>query len=274
MAEFQTIADRSQFAERADIDPVLFDDLQRLFANLLLAKTWIAGDLLVGLANGIKQLPRGTENQVLAIFEGSVEWRTAAAASAHAILSATHTDSVAAAVTAEALIHGNVTPAWAKTIDLLFNDTTDLLRVRNAGADTHNINAQGKTQFNVALADIDHGINGDTITDVLGVDAGADAALMLGGRRVRVTQITDVNLTLTAGHYSVFATRTGGMPTVTVTLPSPHTEGQEHEIKNVGTLIVVLDPNGNNIDGAGSNMNIAANSNLKVRSDGTDWETV
>lgn len=62
-----------------------------------------------------------TNNQFLRFNSGSGLWENQTVSTTHAMLSATHTDSLAAAVSLGDVIHGNSTPAWAR---LAGNTTT------------------------------------------------------------------------------------------------------------------------------------------------------
>jgi len=73
--------------------------------------------VVVGAAGqAVKILAAGGAATVLTMSGGIPTWAAPGGGTSHAILSATHTDSLAAAVVLGDLIHGNGTPAWARLV--------------------------------------------------------------------------------------------------------------------------------------------------------------
>lgn len=62
----------------------------------------------------VARLPKGTDGQILKLVSGLPTWQTEGAGTNHEILSATHTDSLAASVLRGDIIIGNSTPKWAR----------------------------------------------------------------------------------------------------------------------------------------------------------------
>lgn len=62
----------------------------------------------------ITRLPKGSDGQVLKLVSGLPAWQTEGGGTNHDILSATHTDSLAASVVRGDIIIGNSTPKWAR----------------------------------------------------------------------------------------------------------------------------------------------------------------
>jgi len=80
-----------------------------------LAASAVAGDIIIGNATPKwARLPKGTDGQVLTLVTGLPAWAAAGGGSNHAILSSTHTDTVAATVVAGDIMYGNSTPAWQR----------------------------------------------------------------------------------------------------------------------------------------------------------------
>jgi hypothetical protein len=97
-----------------------------------LAADVVAGDILYGNATPAwARLAKGNNDQVLMLSGGYPAWSDLPAGAAHAILSATHSDTLAAAVARGSLIYGNSTPKWASLAigaadRLLKSDGTDV----------------------------------------------------------------------------------------------------------------------------------------------------
>lgn len=120
------------------------------------------------------QLLRLASDGILYIFDSSIpDWiEIGAAAAAHSILSATHSDSLAAAVVRGDLIIGNSTPKWAR---LTKGTANQVLRMDGAGADPGwGTVADGALSANVVLESISN-------TFAAGQAINALAGLLLGG---------------------------------------------------------------------------------------------
>ena len=75
------------------------------------------GDIFISSSGGTAtRLAIGSANQILTVSGGLPVWAAPAAATAHDILSASHGDSAANAVTDGSIIIGNVTPAWSELV--------------------------------------------------------------------------------------------------------------------------------------------------------------
>jgi hypothetical protein len=62
----------------------------------------------------VTRLPKGSDGQVLKLVSGLPAWQNEGGGTSHDILSATHTDTLAAAVVRGDLLIGNATPKWAR----------------------------------------------------------------------------------------------------------------------------------------------------------------
>jgi hypothetical protein len=93
-----------------------------------------AGNLLRrGSSGRFELLAPGSTSDILQIVSGLPTWTSPAVATAHAILSGTHTDALAAAVVDGDIIIGNATPKWSKVaISIPAANIRNLLGVDNA----------------------------------------------------------------------------------------------------------------------------------------------
>lgn len=99
-----------------------------------LAGTVVAGDIIIGNATPKwARLGVGAAGTILTVTAGLPAWVAPAAAVAHTILSATHTDSLAASVVDGDIIIGNVTPAWSRlAITIPAVNVRNILGIDNA----------------------------------------------------------------------------------------------------------------------------------------------
>lgn len=96
-----------------------------------LADSVVRGDIIYGNATPKwARLPIGASTFILTSDGTDVSWQAPPAAAAHDLLSATHSDTLAAAVSRGSLIVGNTTPAWSELVigaanRVLHSDGTD-----------------------------------------------------------------------------------------------------------------------------------------------------
>ena len=168
--------------------------------------------------NAVKILAAGGAATVLTMSGGIPTWVAPGGGTAHAILSATHTDSLAAAVVLGDIVHGNATPAWAR---LAGNITTTKQFLSQTGT-----GAVSAAPAWAAIADADVP---DSITITLAATATALAAnptdcpanqfaiFIVASGNLTCAAIADADVpdTITASNYLPLA---GGTLTGTVTL--------------------------------------------------------
>lgn len=98
--------------------------------NAALVGVW--GGIVYSTATNLSISAAGTVGQILVSAGADTPiWQDPSVATAHALLSATHTDTVASAVSRGSLIYGNATPAWAELAvgivdQILKTDGTDV----------------------------------------------------------------------------------------------------------------------------------------------------
>lgn len=146
------------------------------------------------------------------------------------------------------------------------------------GATTHYINPTGETVFNEAGANIDWRVEGDTITNVIAVDASEDAVIFGAGQKVQRTAVANVAYTALLTDYIIAYTSLTA--TRTVSLPAAATAGANriYVIKDesgaAASFPIVIDPSGaETIDGA-TTKSISVNyGSYSIYTNGTAWFT-
>jgi len=107
--------------------------------------TYATGDILYASgANTLTKLTIGSGADVLTVSGGVPIWSAPGGGSAHDLLSATHTDTLAAAVSRGSIIVGNATPAWSEltiggSATVLRSDGTDAAWTSLVEADISNL---------------------------------------------------------------------------------------------------------------------------------------
>lgn len=136
------------------------------------------------------------------------------------------------------------------------------------------------------------GAYGHTPTIDLNIDPASTAPISVSGSGLRVdccpagavpVDTISSNTTVDNTYQVILVDSETLAAPVTITLPAVHTAGQRYEIKDYGasgagyttTMLVAIDPNGNNIDGSGSVIGLAVDGESKTLvSNGTDWATI
>ena len=131
-----------------------------------LADTVIAGDLIYGNATPKwARLPKGTDGQYLKLVTGLPAWSDSPAGADHNLLSATHLDTLAAAVVRGDILIGNSTPKWARLAltanRVLKSDALDVIwgLIVNADVDAAAGIAESKLALNYATHARQHVLN-------------------------------------------------------------------------------------------------------------------
>lgn len=105
--------------------------LPRVNAGVWSVQSLTDGQLLIGDSGTVPVAASLTAGAGITITPGAGTIEIAATAGSHAILSATHSDTLAAAVSRGSLIYGNITPAWAELVigaaGFLKSDGTDVV---------------------------------------------------------------------------------------------------------------------------------------------------
>ncbi len=263
------------------------DDNLVFFSQLL-------GDVEGGLTTNVVTALQGSavsaaspEETEILVFTGGA-WTpvsdSGGAGAAHDLLSATHGDTVASAVTRGSIIRGNSTPAWEEfalgTAEfVLFSNGTDVVYGR-LGAPTPFSLGTSAAPSMTFTGDLDTGWSAEVANTLVGSANGSklltldgvNTKLVLdGGQVVRdINQVGDY--TILVSDYIVSMSQGAE---VSVTMPATPTSGEIHIVKDAAggaksNNIVILG-NGNNIDG---NAQVVMKNNfasLTLMYNGTQW---
>jgi hypothetical protein len=246
----------------------------------------VAATTVIALRNFA--LPTGTpaSGQIMK-FDGSAWTYDADAGGNHNLLSATHSDTLASAVTRGSVIVGNATPAWAElalgTAEfVLFSDGTDAIYTRlgavtpfslgTAGAPSHTFTGDLDTGWSAAAADTL--IGSASGLALLTIDGTTQTLDFDAGQTVR-TRSVGATTTALIRDYVILATAAP----ITVNLPPSPVEGRILQIKDRdgnagGGSPVTIAGNGNNIDGE-TEIEITNNyGSFSLLFSGTEWNVI
>jgi len=277
-------------ASSGEILHAMGDENLVFYSELIGDVTGTVGDTSVSGLQGYPISPTPPQTSELLVFLGG-QWTpvtdSGGSGGTHDLLSATHPDTVASAVSQGSLIRGNSTPKWEE-----YDKGTEGYVLYAAASDVEWTQLGAVTPFALGTAaapsmtfvgDVDTGWSAETANtmigtaggnDMLTLDGANDKLVLNGGQVIRDTDTVGA-YTVLVSDYIVSVKNTDP---ITITMPAAPTSGEMHVVKdangNAKTNYITVDGNGNNIDGNGTVVirnNFAA---LSLMYNGTQWSII